>query len=451
MKNIYFLGIGGIGMSALARYFKLLGKIVSGYDRTQTELTDQLQAEGIEIHFEDNLNLIPENIELVIVTPAIPKSLKELQFLREKEIPVLKRAEALGWITDRKKTIAVSGTHGKTSVSAMIAHILHHSKLGCHAFLGGIAKNYNSNLILSKKTEWVVAEADEFDRSFLHLNPDIEIITSMDADHLDIYGTLQNLTDSFSQFAGKIRKNGILLLKKGLQLNLPDLRDFTCYRYAIDEEADFYATNIILKNGFYQFDLAMPGSVIESIDLGIPGLLNVENAVAAIAAAHLAGAGETEIKSAISKFTGIKRRFDIRFRNDDIVYIDDYAHHPEEIRRTVLSVRQIFPGKKILGVFQPHLYSRTRDFAEDFAKSLGLPDEVILLPIYPAREEPITGISSRTILDFMDQSKSYVSSKAGLLKDLESKIFDILLTMGAGDIDQLVKPIEKYLQQRSKN
>jgi UDP-N-acetylmuramate--alanine ligase len=451
IKHVYFLGIGGIGMSALARYFRLLGIKVSGYDRTSTPLTDQLIREGMLLHFEENVNLVPNDIDLVIITPAIPKNHSEYRYLKEKNIPIKKRAEILGEITADKKTVAVSGTHGKTTVSTMIAHILNQSKVGCNAFLGGISKNYNTNFISSEYSEWAVAEADEFDRSFMHLTPFIEIITSMDADHLDIYGNLENLVETFEKFAGRIKPGGILLTKKGLNLKIPKHTESKRYSYSLAEETDFYISNIRNVKGKYIFNLVTPDKTIPDLKLGIPGLLNVENAVVAIAASLLAGANEEEIRKALAGFTGIKRRFEIVFQNEKLTYIDDYAHHPEEITKTILSVRDMYPDQKILGIFQPHLYSRTRDFAIEFAKSLDLLDETILLPIYPAREEPIEGVSSEMIEKHMNNKQTQLLKKSELTGWINQKTFDILLTMGAGDIDQLVDPIKEICLKKSKS
>jgi len=450
IKHVYFLGIGGIGMSALARFFRLAGIKVSGYDRTATPLTDQLIQEGMTVHFEDNVNLVPNDIDLVIITPAIPKNHSEYRYLTEKNIPIKKRAEILGEITAHKKTIAVSGTHGKTTVSTMIAHILNQSKVECNAFLGGLSKNYNTNFISSEYSQWTVAEADEFDRSFMHLSPFIEIITSMDADHLDIYGSLENLVETFEKFTNRIIPGGILLIKKGLNLNIPGNAKFKQFNYSLAEEADFYGSNIKNNKGYYTFNLVTPGKTLTGLKPGIPGLLNIENAIVAAAAAQLAGADEKEIRKALACFKGIKRRFEMVLQNEKLTYIDDYAHHPEEITKTILSVRDMYPDQKILGVFQPHLFSRTRDFAVEFAKSLDLLDEIILLPIYPAREEPIEDVSSEMIEGKLKNHRKQLVTKPQLTEILKHKTFDVLLTMGAGDIDQLVEPIKDICIQKSK-
>lgn len=444
---VYFLGIGGIGMSALARYFNGLGVQVCGYDRTQTPLTDQLQQEGIRIHYQEDVNQIPKGIDLVIYTPAIPKSNAEFIHLTQSDIPVKKRSEVLGLITNQKKTIAVAGTHGKTTVSTLIAFLLKNSAIDCSAFLGGISKNYKSNLMVSDQSDWVVVEADEFDRSFLQLNPDIGIITSMDADHLDIYGNLESLKSHFTQFAQQIKTNGILLLKEGLHSNIPHNSDLQKLTYSLSEASDFYASNIRLKGNKYCFDFIYQDKTIQNITLGIPGLINVENSVAAMAAAIMAGVTAQEIKAALPLFSGIHRRFDYQINTKDLVYIDDYAHHPEEIKGFVNSVKQIYPGKKILGIFQPHLFSRTKDFANEFARSLEPLDEIILLPIYPARELPIEGISSEIIFDKINAKNKLICAKSMLLETINMTAFDIILTMGAGDIDQLVLPIKENLKK----
>ncbi len=451
IHNIYFLGIGGIGMSALARYFHHRGAKVSGYDRTSTSLTTALQNEGIPVHFTDNPGLIPGYPDLVVYTPAVPKDLREYIHLDNAGIPIRKRAEILGELSIGYKTIAVAGTHGKTTVSTMCAHILYRSKVHCRAFLGGISKNYDSNLLESTETGWLVTEADEFDRSFLQLHPTTAVITSMDADHLDIYNDHQTLKDNFSGFAGQIKDSGNLVLKKGLTVNLPD--KVNLYSYALNNAADFYADHLELEGLFYRFDLHTPKGTYRGCTLGVPGLVNVENAVAAAAAAQLAGAGEEDIRDGLASFKGIQRRLDIRFSENGITYIDDYAHHPEEISSLVRSLRDLFPGQKILGVFQPHLFTRTRDFATGFSESLGLLDAVILLPIYPAREKPIPGIDSAMLLDAIQLKEKSLVEKSRFPKILGQYKFDVLVTIGAGDIDQLVEPIQHYLsnqKQKSK-
>ncbi len=450
LHTIYFLGIGGIGMSALARYFNGLGMQVVGYDKTKTPLTVQLQQEGIQIHYQDNASQIPKDIDLVIYTPAIPKSNTEFIYLTKSNIPIKKRSEVLGLISNEKKTIAVAGTHGKTTVSTMIAFLLKNSNIDCSAFLGGISKNYKSNLLVSDHSDWVVVEADEFDRSFLQLNPDIGIITSMDADHLDIYSNFESLKSNFTQFAEQVKTNGTLLIKDGLQSNFTHLKDLQLFTYSLTEGTDFYVSNIQLKNNNYCFDFVYHDKIIQDLTLGIPGLINVENSIVALAAAVLAGVTEKEIKASLPLFSGIHRRFDYQVNTKDLVFIDDYAHHPEEIKGFVNSVKLIYPDKKILGIFQPHLFSRTRDFADEFAKSLDMLDEIILLPIYPAREKPIEGVSSNIIFDKIQSENKLICSKSELIQIISKSSFDIILTMGAGDIDQLVLPIKENLLTESK-
>lgn len=445
LHSIYFLGIGGIGMSALARYFKRSGVRVSGYDKTPTALTEQLQTEGMEIHFDDDITKIPAGIELIIFTPAVPKELNEYQHLLKSGLLIKKRAEILGELTKDKKTIAVAGTHGKTTVSALIAHLLAHSGLGCNAFLGGISKNYHTNLLTSDNSEWMVVEADEYDKSFLQLHPDIGIITSADADHLDIYGNLESLRTTFGQYASNIKNKGILILKNGVDLDLKDLVNKEIVQYSKTIPTDFHAENIRLENEKYIFDFITPDKALPDVVSGLPGEVNIENAIAAMTAAHLAGVTDEALKSGLATFTGMERRFDIQVKTDKVIYIDDYAHHPEEIRATVSSVRKMHPSKKITGIFQPHLFSRTRDFANEFARSLELLDEIILLPIYPAREKPIEGVNSEMLLDRIHKKEKMICTKENLVYLIAKKKIEVLMTLGAGDIDQLVNPIKNYL------
>ncbi|MBI5218570.1 MAG: UDP-N-acetylmuramate--L-alanine ligase [Bacteroidia bacterium] len=455
INNVYFIGIGGIGMSALARYFKAVGKNIAGYDRTATELTSALRNEGMNIHYEENIEFIPSEMKnggkdqtLVVYTPAIPKDHKELTYFISQGYILKKRSEVLGIIIKNKKGIAVAGTHGKTTVSSMIAHLLNNSPIGCNAFLGGIAKNYNSNLLLSEKSKFVVAEADEFDRSFLHLNPQIAVITAVDADHLDVYGNTDEMKKAFTEFTGCIQNNGSLVIKKGIGLKLNKEQFYHVYKYALNSEADFYARNIRVENNLYVFDMVTPlGSPIRNITLGVPGLVNVENAVAALAVGFLSGVSEQELKNAMKTFSGNKRRFDVQIHNDRIVYIDDYAHHPEELKAFINSVKELYPGKKLTGIFQPHLFSRTRDFAGEFAKGLDLLDELILLDIYPAREEPIKGVTSEIIFTKVNLKNKILCNKCDLLKTLETKKPEVLLTMGAGDIDRFAEPIKKLFDK----
>ena len=448
IKQAYFLGIGGIGMSALARYFAGQGIVVSGYDRTSTELTLALEKEGIAVHYQDDPYRLPSDLKiedsLIVYTPAVPSNHKELNVLMDRGFPIHKRAEVLGIICNSQRAIAVAGTHGKTSVSTMVAHILRSSATGCSAFLGGISKNYQTNLLIDHTgSPWVVAEADEFDRSFLQLIPELAVITSMDADHLDIYGSHQQVIESFRLFAGNIKTGGSLVLKKGLSVH--DLTGIRIFEYSITEKADFCAENIELKNGFYQFDLKTPDSKIEKLLLNYPGLLNVENAVAASALAILAGVSPEEIRHALATYSGVKRRFDVQLNNGKFVLIDDYAHHPEELRATIQSVREVFKGRTLTGVFQPHLYSRTKDFADMFAKSLDLLDEIVLLDIYPARELPMNGVTSEMILNQMQNPNKRLCNKAELSALVGTFKPGVVLMMGAGDIDTLVQPVKEEL------
>ncbi len=453
IKQAYFLGIGGIGMSALARYFASQGIAVSGYDRTLTALTLELENEGIAVHYNDNPELLPADLDvsdsLIVYTPAVPATHLELNNLIDRGFGIHKRAEVLGIICNNRRTIAVAGTHGKTTVSTMTAHILKSSSVGCSAFMGGISKNYKSNLLLdSTGSEWIVAEADEFDRSFLHLKPELAVITSMDADHLDIYGSHAKVQESFNLFAENIKEGGALVLKKGLPVGFDPLAAYRSYTYSITETADFCAENIELQDGFYQFDLVTPELRIEKLVLNYPGLLNVENSVAASAMALLSGVSPAEIRKALATYSGVKRRFDIHLNNEFFVLIDDYAHHPEELRATINSVRDIYRDRTLTGVFQPHLYSRTKDFAEAFANSLDLLDEIVLLDIYPARELPMEGVSSDLIFKQIKNKNKIMCTKPEL-KNLADKFKPgIIIMMGAGDIDSLVEPVKEQLLKR---
>lgn len=445
-KNIYFVGIGGIGMSAIARYFHAIGKKVYGYDRTSTQLTNELMTEGIQITFEDDLDTIPEaftNKEntLIVYTPAIPKDHQQLSYFRLNQFVIMKRSQVLGLLSDGLNGIGIAGTHGKTTVSTITAHIFKKSVLDCSAFLGGISRNYQSNLLISETSPWVVLEADEFDRSFLQLHPQIALVTSMDADHLDIYGDKFELEKSFREYVSQVKKGGYLVHKLGLELPAEGIQKFA---YSVSEKTDFYAENIKLIEGFYQFDLVHPEGVIREIQFSYPGKINLENAVAASSVALIAGVSESELKGALSSFKGVRRRFDYQIREDNLVFIDDYAHHPKELKESITSVREIYPNRKITGIFQPHLFTRTRDFAEGFASSLSLLDEVILLDIYPARELPIAGVDSKMILDNISVP-AQLCSKEELINVLESKDIEVLLTLGAGDIDKLVEPIRSLL------
>jgi UDP-N-acetylmuramate--alanine ligase len=508
--NIYFLGIGGIGMSALARYFKAKGYRVAGYDRVETPLTRQLQAEGMEIHYEDSVALIPENYRnpantLVVFTPAVPDSLEELAYFTSNGFQILKRSQALGEITRMQRALCIAGTHGKTTTSSMTAHLLHRSHVDCNAFLGGIAKNFKQNLHLSDKSDLVVVEADEYDRSFLALSPYMAVITAIDADHLDIYQNEEAYRAAFAEFTSRIQPGGALLLKKGVQLT-PQLQNgVSLFTYSATEEADFYARNIQIENGEITFDfvtppktdckkyanevkkssslfsklrvflssclrvnnlracaplskhegtkterheenlspLTTPQEVITGIKLGVPVKINIENGVAAMALAWLNGAEPDEIRNAMATFAGVNRRFDFQIKRDDFVFIDDYAHHPQELNAFIESLRMLYPTKKICGIFQPHLYSRTRDFADEFAQSLSLLDELILLPIYPAREEPIEGVSSQLLLDKVNIAEKRVLTKEELIEYVGQRKFEVLATIGAGDIEFLIPKIRE--------
>jgi len=449
---MYFLGIGGIGMSALARYFKLSGKNVAGYDRTPTPLTEQLESEGIPIHYTDDIRMIPNDFRLqedtlVVFTPAVPADHTELNFFKNKGFNIFKRSQILGLISRDFKTVAVAGTHGKTTVSTMIAHIMWGSPTGCNAFLGGISKNFDSNLAVNPASNWVVTEADEFDRSFLQLFPYAVVVTAMDPDHLDIYGDVGKMHESYNQFLNQVDRKGVTLLKHGLPISKSSLPART-YTYSLQDKGDFHAENIRLLNGRYHFDLTGPGIRIDDISIEHPGLVNVENAVAASAMAWLLNIEPGHIRKSLYGFSGIQRRFDYKIKSGKIIYIDDYAHHPGEIGATLRSVRDMYPDRKITGVFQPHLYSRTRDLADEFAESLGLLDRLILLDIYPARELPIKGITSEIIFRNVKTKERQMCTKEQLPGILESLDIDVLVTLGAGDIDKLVEPIRMLLLKK---
>jgi UDP-N-acetylmuramate--alanine ligase len=446
-KRVYLLGIGGIGMSALARLLKSQGLDVSGYDRTPSKLTRELQNEGIEVHFDENIAKIPENLNLAVYTPAIPRDNKLFAELQNSPVHLIKRAELLGLLTKNKRLIAVAGTHGKTSVSCLIANIMNQAPDKSNAILGGISRDFDSNLVLAPGTDLYITEADEFDRSFLQLNPWIAVITSTDADHLDIYGDHKNLMDAFTGFTSNIRTGGKMLLKEGVELRTAADETVARYSYSIKDAADFQAVNIKLRGKLYHFDLITPFGDITGLHLGIPGMMNLENAVAASAAAILAGVRKRSINSGLSSFKGVKRRFDQRILHDDLVYIDDYAHHPSEIKACIDSVRKIYPGKKITGVFQPHLYTRTRDFAKEFARSLQDLDRIILLEIYPARELPLEGVSSAMLLDLIEHKDKRLCADDELVEILLKIRPEVLLTLGAGDIDRLVEPIENTFKK----
>ncbi len=452
IKSIYFLGIGGIGMSNLARYFLSKGKKVAGYDRTETLLTQELAKEGAEIHYIDDISRIPDycmnqSNTMIVYTPAIPADSKEMSYFKENKFDIHKRAEVLGIITKSSKALCCAGTHGKTTTSSMLAHILKQSHIDCSAFLGGILKNYNSNLMLSEDSEYTVIEADEYDRSFHWLHPYMALITSVDPDHLDIYGTEEEYIKSFEHFTGLIQSGGALVMKHNIKLS-PKVKDnVRIFTYSLDK-GDFHAENIKIGNGEIHFDFVTPKETIKGIHLGVPIKINIENSIGSMALAWLNGATADELRHAIETFQGAKRRFDFYIKTNKLVMIDDYAHHPDELSASITSVKELYPDRKLTGVFQPHLYSRTRDFAPEFAKSLSLLDELILLDIYPAREKPIEGVTSHIIFDKVTCPKILIK-KEELLPLLEKKQdIEILLTIGAGDIDQLLNPIKKLLEER---
>ena len=442
INNVYFIGIGGIGMSNLARYFKNLGKQVCGYDKTPSVLTNELIESGISIHFEDNINLIPQDFylenTLVIVTPAVPVSHSEWNYFKEREYVVKKRAEVLGLITKDTFCFAVAGTHGKTTTSGILGHILYESGADVTAFIGGIVENYNSNLIGSGKTITVV-EADEFDRSFLHLHPNIACITSMDADHLDIYGTSEAIEESFLEFASKITDKTKLFITNELPIE-----GVVC---AVNEEAVYRAFNVRIGNGSYIFDVQTPTEIIKDLHFGLPGRHNLMNALMAIAMANLYGTPTVAIAKAVASFKGIKRRFSYQIKTEYKIYIDDYAHHPTEINAVHQAVRELYPGQKVLAIFQPHLFSRTRDFADDFAKSLSAFDEVIMLDIYPARELPIESINSEWLMDKMANNSKKLIDKNNLIPAILASDASVIITIGAGDIGELVPLIKKAINE----
>ena len=465
IQRIYFIGIGGIGMSAIAKYFHERGTIVSGYDKTPTVLTRGMEREGIFIHYEDNIELIDKQAQLVIYTPAIPQDHTELLFYKVNNYTLLKRSEVLGIITEGALSICIAGTHGKTTISTMIAHILRDSGYGCNAFLGGISVNYETNFWSSRKKVCVV-EADEYDRSFLKLNPDIAVISSMDPDHLEIYGDEKGMQQGFIDFSGRIISGGLLVSKYGLQRS-GDLKGTTHMRYSLQNEAaDAYATNITMINGSYCFDVMQSDWVVDKVVLNMGGMHNVENAVAAITVAHYLKIGNDSIKKALGNFKGIKRRFEYiiapsgsvdwsfnkRKYNSDIIFIDDYAHHPQELRALINGAKSLFSNRKCTIIFQPHLFSRTRDLATEFAASLDLADEVILLPVYPARELPIEGVTSAMIFGKMKLGNKFILTKSEMLLWISSKQnIELLITAGAGDIDQLIEPIHKLIREKDKN
>ena len=468
LKKIYFLGIGGIGMSAIARYFNGSGCEIYGYDRTETTLTKKLVREGMKIHYEENPELIPPGVDLVVWTPAVPVEHAEWQFFKNAGTPMMKRAEVLGLISRTHRSIAVAGTHGKTTTSSMVAHLLHSGGIRCTAFLGGICENFGSNYVAGD-SDWVVVEADEYDRSFLHLSPDVAVLLSTDPDHLDIYGDADRVMDTgFRAFLGKVKPGGRILMKADLA---GDFENMECQTFGL-QKGDFSARNVRVQDGHFVFDFAAPASFVsgeaspatgrstersrscdemlwENMALPMPGRHNVENAAAALAVACQLGIGEEALRKGLATFKGIKRRFEMIYRDERCVFIDDYAHHPTELRSAIAAAKELLPGRKVTGIFQPHLYSRTRDFAEGFAAALDQLDEVILLDIYPAREKPIGGVSSAIVFDKMQNPNKVLIQKGEALAELAKRKIDVLMTLGAGDIDTLVEPIKELLKRRN--
>ena len=451
MKAVYFVGAGGIGMSALERYFLSQGLVVAGYDRTPCALTEELRAEGADIHYEDNPDLIPEACRdpqetLVVYTPAIPESHRELTYFRQGGFDIQKRAQVLGTLTRSMKGLCVAGTHGKTTTTSMCAHLLHESTVGCNAFLGGITKNYGTNYLLDKKSQYVVIEADEFDRSFHQLRPFATVITATDADHLDIYGTEEAYLESFAHYTSLVQPGGALVVHRGLKMQERLQPGVRRYDYA-RTEGDFHAENIRIGGGRILFDFVSPLGNIADVELGVPVSINIDNGIAALALAQLAGAGGAELRRAMATFAGVDRRFDFVLKNDRHVLLSDYAHHPAEIRQSILSVREVFEGRKVSAVFQPHLFTRTRDFFKEFADSLSLLDEVFLTEIYPARELPIEGVTSQLIYDNLrpDMAKHLVA-KSQLVEALKHSDTDVLIVLGAGDVVDLMPALKAALE-----
>lgn len=453
IKAVYFIGIGGIGMSAIARYFLNKGILVGGYDRTPSDLTQKLEEEGALIHYEENVALIPEACKdkdsaLIIYTPAIPASHQELVYFKENQFDLQKRAQVLGTLTRAHKGLCVAGTHGKTTTTSMTAHILHNSHVDCNAFLGGITKNYGTNYILSAKSDYVVIEADEFDRSFHWLSPYASVITATDPDHLDIYGTKEAYLESFAKYSSLIQPGGYLVLHKDLEMEARVQDNVTVYSYSRNE-GDFHAENIRIGNGEIFFDLVSPFENIKDVQLGVPVSINIENSIGAMALAQIAGATAEEIKQAMASFRGVDRRFDFKIKNDHQVFLTDYAHHPEEIRQSIRSIKELYADKKITAIFQPHLYSRTRDFYKEFAEGLSLADDVILLDIYPAREAPIPGVTSKLIYDNLaPEVTKRMCTKDELLDLIQNSDFDVLIALGAGDIENYAPQIAEILKDR---
>mgnify|MGYP005873575331 CR=1 FL=1 len=453
IKSVYFIGAGGIGMSALVRYFLSKGKKVAGYDRTPSELTEKLIQEGADIHYQEDINEIPAECKdkehtLVVYTPAIPSTHQEFQFFEKNGFTMEKRAQVLGTITRSSKGLCVAGTHGKTTTSTMAAHLLHQSHVECNAFLGGISKNYGTNLLLSDKSERVVIEADEFDRSFHWLSPYMAVVTATDPDHLDIYGTKEAYLESFTQFTSLIQPGGVLILHEGLEMK-PNVQDgVTTYTYS-REKGDFHAENIRIGNGEIYIDFVSPKGAIRNIRLGVPVSINIENGIAAMALAQLNGMTDEEIKAGMDSFRGVVRRFDFQIKNDKVVFLTDYAHHPSEIKQSALSIRELYRNKKITALFQPHLYTRTRDFYKDFAESLSLFDKVILTEIYPAREKPIPGVTSELIYENLKPGvEKRLCRKEEVPEVIKDESIEVLILLGAGDLDKYVPQICEILNEQ---
>lgn len=453
IKSVYFVGAGGIGMSAIARYFLKKGMVVAGYDKTPSALTERLKDEGALIHYEENVDEIPQACKnpqktLVIYTPAVPADHVELVYFRENNFEIQKRAQVLGTLTRAHKGLCFAGTHGKTTTSTMCAHIMHQSSMDCNAFLGGISKNYGTNYILSDESDYVVIEADEFDRSFHWLRPWMTVITSTDPDHLDIYGTKEAYLESFRHYTTLIKPGGALIIHKGLEMKANPQEGVRIYEYSRDE-GDFHASNVKIENGEITFDFISPIENVSNIRLGQPIPINIENGIAAMAMAQLNGCTAEELRYGLQTYRGVDRRFDFKLKTDRIVFLSDYAHHPKEIYQSARSIRELYSDRKITAIFQPHLYTRTRDFYRDFADSLSQLDEVILTEIYPAREEPIEGVTSKLIYDNLREGvEKQIIRKDDVLQFVSSRDFDVLVVLGAGDLDNQVPQIEKILRQK---
>ncbi len=455
IKQVYFLGAGGIGMSALVRYFLSEGKFVAGYDRTPSPLTEKLIEEGAELHFEENIDLVPQRCKnpegtLVVYTPAIPADHKEWALFGDGRFTVKKRAEVLGIITGDKRGVCAAGTHGKTTTSTMTAHLLHQSNVDCAAFLGGISKNYKSNLVLTDKSDFVVIEADEYDRSFLHLKPYIATITSADPDHLDIYGNKENYLEAFAQFTERIREDGYLIIHEGLEVKPRTKEGVKTYIYG-REKGDFHAENIRIGGGTIIIDYVSPWQRINDVELGVPVSINIENGIAAMAMAEICGATAEELKNGMKSFAGADRRFDFHIKEENLVLLSDYAHHPDEVKACAKSIKELYADKKVTALFQPHLFSRTKDFYKEFAESLSLFDEVILVDIYPARELPIEGVTSKLIFDHIgENTKKSMCSRADVLKAVEERKqeIEVLVSLGAGDIENEIPSMKRILTER---